>query len=179
MNDEAEISQDGQQVSLEMPEVLEKVLFYSIEEAQNALKEKDGFEPFSIVVEKDNMIIEKYPGDTPEQIRNNAYMQIKTASAFANYYTFCYDGYLDTEDPETGKNKVMDAIIVECAEKGMKNSHAICVLYEKINEKYKFEEAAYVGPAEMFFDNTKEEVDVDEFKKYQEKFLNESKENKD
>lgn len=152
---------EQEQETLEMDEVLEKVLFFCLDEAKQKKTELGDFAPFTVIVEGDNMHIETYPGDDADSIRENAKAQVKTASSFATHYAYCYDGFLDAEDAETGKPAVLDCIIVECAQRDMDEAYAIVLVYEEDGDTLTFgEEPAYAGPAEFFFE--KDGVDVAE-----------------
>ena len=145
-----EIYETDEQGTLEMDEVLEKVISYCAEEAKEKLAQTGSFEPFTIVVEGDNMHIENHPGDDPEEIRANAKVAVATASGFADYYCFCYDGFVDTDAGE------LDAIIVEAAAREDDEAMAIVNLYrvdDSADGSITFEdELAYVGETETWFD---------------------------
>ena len=146
---------------MEMDEVLEQVLAYAVDEAKTKLIEMGQFEPFTIVVENDNMHIESFPGDY-DTLRNDVRDQVKTASSFASHYVFCYDGYIDTSEG------TLDAIIVECAERDQEEAYAIAQIYtvdESGDGGMTFEDGlAYIGPAEMFFDaDIVAKAEADEF----------------
>ena len=138
---------------LEFDEILEQVLSFCLDEAKTKKVELGEFEPFTVIVEGENMHIETYPGDDSDQIRANAVAQIKTASSFATHYAFCYDGFMEAEEVETGKEAVLDCIIVECAQRDMDEAYAIVLNYEEDGDILTFgEEAAYAGPAEFLFE---------------------------
>ncbi len=145
-----EIYQTDEQETLEMDEVLEKVISYCAEEAKEKLAQAGSFEPFTVVVEGDNMHIENHPGDNPEEIRSNARVAVATASSFASYYTFTYDGFVDTDAGE------LDAIVIEAAARDDEEAMAIVNLYrvdESGDGSIVFEdELAYVGETESWFD---------------------------
>lgn len=145
-----EIYETDEQETLEMDEVLEKVISYCADEAKEKLAQAGAFEPFTVVVEGDNMHIENYPGDDVEQIRANAKTAVATASDFADYYCFCYDGFVDTDEGE------LDAIVIEAAAREDDHAMGIVNLYrvdEAGDGAIVFEdELAYVGEAETWFD---------------------------
>ncbi len=162
-----EIYETDEQETLEMDEVLEKVISYCAEEAKEKLAQIGSFEPFTVVVEGDNMHIENYPGDDVEKIRANAKTAVSTASDFADYYCFCYDGYVDTDEGE------LDAIVIEAAAREDEQAMGIVNLY-RIDEAgdgaIVFEdELAYVGEAETWFDAAAVAAgDAEEMKRAQE-----------
>ena len=139
-----------EQETVEMDEVLEKVINYCCEEAKEKLAQTGSFEPFTVVVEGDNMHIENFPGDDPEKIREEARVAVATASSFADYYCFCFDGFVDTDAGS------FDAIIVEAAAREDDHAMAIVCLY-KVNDSgdgsIVFDEGmAYVSDTETWFD---------------------------
>ena len=101
-----DIFETDEQETLEMDEVLEKVISYCAEEAKEKLAQVGSFEPFTVVVEGENMHIESHPGDDVDVIRARAREAVATASGFASHYCFCFDGFVDTDEGE------MDAIVI-------------------------------------------------------------------
>ena len=145
-----EIYETEEQEVLEMDEVLEKVISYCAEEAKEKLAQVGSFEPFTVIVEGDNMHIESHPGDDPEQIRARARVAVATASSFADYYCFCFDGFVDTDAGE------LDAIVIEAAARDQEQAFVIVNLYN-VNESGEgtlvFEdELAFVDNTETWFD---------------------------
>ncbi len=137
---------------LDLDETLEQVLGFCLDEAQKKKIELGGFEPFTVIVEGENMHIETYPDEDPEAARANAEAQIRTASSFATHYALCYDGFIEAEEEETGEETTLDAIIVECAQRDMDEAMAIVLVYEDEDGVIDFsEEAGYAGPAEFLF----------------------------
>ena len=138
---------------LDLDETMEHVLSYCLDEAQNKKIELGSFDPFTVIVEGENMHIETYPDEDPEIARANAEAQIRTASSFATHYALCYDGFMEAEEVETGKEAILDCIIVECAQRDMDEAYAIVLNYEEDGDTLTFgEEAAYAGPAEFLFE---------------------------
>ena len=75
-----DIFETDEQETLEMDEVLEKVISYCAEEAKEKLAQVGSFEPFTVVVEGENMHIESHPGDDVDVIRARAREAVATAS---------------------------------------------------------------------------------------------------
>lgn len=140
----------GEVEAIEMDEVLEKVINYCAEEAKEKLAQTGTFEPFTVVVEGDNMHIENFPGDDPEKIREEARVAVATASSFADYYCFCFDGYVDTDAGN------YDAIIIEAAAREDDHAMAVVCLYKEGDSgdgSLVFDEGlAYVSDTETWFD---------------------------
>ena len=132
---------------LEMDEVLERITFYSFDEAKKKLNAGEECVPFTVVVEGEQMFVENHPADDVETCRAQAVSTIKSASTFASHYSFCYDGFLMTDDGQ------LDAIIVECASREMDQAYAIALLYRVKNGKPAYEEQpAFVDYVETAFD---------------------------
>ncbi len=156
---------------LDLDETMEHVLSYCLDEAQNKKIELGSFDPFTVIVEGENMHIETYPDEDPEIARANAEAQIRTASSFATHYALCYDGYVEAEEEETGKEADLDGIIVECAQRDMDEAMAIVLIYDEDGDRIEFsEEAGYAGPAEfLFVKDAVKAAEEDEFARAQAK----------
>lgn len=137
----------SEQETLEMDETLEKILFYSLDQAQEKLEAGEEFAPFTVIVDGDKMFEETYPVEDVMQVRHAAESAVKSASAFSSHYVFCYDGFLMTDDGQ------LDAIMVECATNDMDKAYAIARLYREEDGKLVFEKTpAFVDEADTFFD---------------------------
>ena len=66
-----EIENDSQEVP-EIPEILEKVLLFSLDEAKEKMSQGAEVIPFTALVVKDNLFIESHPGETAEECFNFA-----------------------------------------------------------------------------------------------------------
>ena len=95
------------QENLEMDDILERITFYCLDEAQIKLEAGDELTPFTVIVDGDQMFEENFPGDDVVSCRHAAESNVKSSSAFSTHYAFCYDGFLMTDDGQ------LDAIIVE------------------------------------------------------------------
>lgn len=137
-----------EEATLEMDEILEKILFYALDEAKQKIEAGEEMPPFTVIVEGENMFVENYPEETdPEACRANAQANVKSASTFASHYVFCFDGFLETDQGQ------IDAVIVECASNDMENAYVIGQLYQIEGDEVHFEEQpAYIDDAESFFD---------------------------
>lgn len=138
----------AQQESLEMDEVLEKIVFYSLDEAKGKLESDGECAPFTVVVSGDQMFVENYPDEGVEMCRANAEANVKTASTFASHYAFCYDGFLETNQG------ALDAIIVEAADCDMEQAYVIGLLYTQDDDGARSfkEQPAFIDYAPTFFD---------------------------
>lgn len=116
-----EIENDSQEVP-EIPEILEKVLLFSLEEAKEKMAQGAEVIPFTALVVKDNLFIESHPGETAEECFNFAEHTVKGARG-ADAYALCYDGYIDTDDGQK------DALIAEGGVPGEDEGFAVGFLY--------------------------------------------------
>ena len=160
---------EEEEQSLEMDEILEKIVFYCFDEARGKLDAGEDVVPFTVVVEGDQMFVENYPEEDVETCRANAMANVKSASTFASHFAFCYDGFLMADDGQ------IDAIVVECATREMEQSYIIALVYlphEDAPIEYE-QTPAFVDNGESFFDratvekviasenaDTKEEADL-------------------
>ena len=135
----------------EIPDILEKVLLFSLDEAKNKMEEGDDVIPFTALVVKENLFLETHPGESAAECFAYARHTVEGARG-ADAYAFCYDGYIDTDAGQK------DAIIAEGGIPGEDEGYAIGYLYtEKGENNYKFEaEPAYIGEAPHFMANLKD-----------------------
>ena len=134
----------------ELPDLLEKVLIFALEEMKEKLEQGQDIIPFSCLVVKDNLFMESHPGDTPEQCFADARHTVEGARG-AEAYAMGYDGYIETDEG------VKDALIAEGGLPGEDAGHAIGYLYTMDDEgNVTFaDEAAYIGEAPNFMEGLK------------------------
>ncbi len=133
-----------------IPEILEKVLVYVLEEAREKMEQGDEVVPTSALVVKENLFLETHPGDTVDACFEEARHTVARARG-ADAYAFCYDGYIDTDDG------MKDALIAEGGVPGAPTGYAVCYLYEldKANCPLFEEEIAFIGDAPNFMEGLK------------------------
>lgn len=133
----------------DIPELLEKVLLFTLDEAKEKLKQNGEFAPFTALVVKENLFIETAVKDdgvtTAEESYALAQHTVEGARG-ASAYSLCYDGFVDTDAGEK------DALIAEGGIPGEEAGYAVGYLYEvDENGNYQFEsEPAYIGEAPNF-----------------------------
>lgn len=129
----------------EIPETLEKVLLFSLEEAKEKLAQGSEVIPFTALVVKENLFLENHPGESAEECFNFARHTVEHARGAAAY-ALCYDGYIEVDDG------VKDALIAEGGIPGEDDGYAVGYLYETSEDgEVKFEEEpAYIGEAPNF-----------------------------
>lgn len=147
------VDTDSQTVP-EIPEILEKVLLFALEEGKQKMIAGEDVIPFTSLVVKDNVFIETHPGNDPEECFNYARHTVQGARG-ADAYAFCYDGYVDTDAG------TKDALIAEGGIPGTDEGYAVSFLYEpKEGAAPVFEsEPAYVGAAPNFMALLKESTE--------------------
>lgn len=134
----------------EIPEILEKVLLFSLEEAKEKMTNGADVVPFTSLVVKENLFIESHPGESVEECFAFAKHTVENARG-ADAYAFCYDGYIDTDDG------VKDALIAEGGVPGEDRGYAVGYLYTLADEKPTFEEeVAYIGESPNFMSELKD-----------------------
>ena len=129
----------------EIPEILEKVLLFSLDEAKEKMEQGEEVVPFTALVVKENLFIETHPGNSADECFAYARHTVEGALG-ADAYAFCYDGYIETDDG------VKDALISEGGIPGEAKGFAVGYLYSVgDNDKITFEtEPAYIGEAPNF-----------------------------
>lgn len=145
----------------EIPEILEKVLLFTLEEAKEKMSNGADVIPFTGLVVKENLFIESHPGDSVEECFAFAKHTVENARG-ADAYAFCYDGYIDTDEG------VKDALIAEGGVPGEDRGYAVGYLYTPNEGAPTFEaEVAYIGEAPNFMSELKDaesysEEEIDE-----------------
>ena len=141
----------------EIPEMLENVLLFALDEAKEKMEEGAELVPFTTLVVKENLFIESHPGDSSEECYNLAQHTVEGARG-ADAYAFCYDGYVETDDG------TKDVVIAEGGVPGAEDCYAVGYFYTVDDEGgYIFEEeAAYIGEAPNFMAKLKSGVDYGE-----------------
>ncbi len=128
----------------EMPDILEKVLLFALNEAKDKAEKGEDVIPFTALVVKEDLFLESHPGESAEECFAFARHTVQGARG-ADAYALCYDGYIETDDG------VKDALIAEGGVPGADEGHAIGFLYVEADEGLVFEqEAVYVGSAPNF-----------------------------
>lgn len=150
----------------EIPEILEKVMLFVLDEAKEKMNQGADVVPFTALVVKDNLFLENHPGDSADECFTGAKHTVEGARG-AEAYAFCYDGYIETDAG------TKDALIAEGGIPGEEEGMAIGYLYSIVDEKPVFEEEpAYIGEAPNFMADLKE---ADEYRddEIEEKYLEE------
>lgn len=129
----------------EIPEILEKVLLFSIGRAKEKMEAGEDVVPFTSLAVKETLFMESHPADNEQACFNLARHTVEHARG-AQAYSFCYDGYVDLDDG------THDAIIAEGGVPGEDKGFAVGQLYTAGDDgKVAFEsEPVYIGPAPNF-----------------------------
>ena len=141
----------------EIPEILEKVLLFSLEEAKEKMKQGADVVPFTALVVKENLFLENHPGESADECFAFARHTVENARG-AEAYALCYDGYVEVDD------ETKDALIAEGGIPGEDEGVAVGFLYtmSEDGEPAFEEEPAYIGEAPNFMSGLKEVDQYDE-----------------
>ncbi len=146
----------------EIPEILEKVLLFALDESKEKLSQGEDVVPFTALVVKDNLFLENHPGETAEECFNFARHTVEHARG-ASAYALCYDGYVEIDDG------TKDALIAEGGVPGEDAGYAVGYLYECDDEGNLAleDEPAYIGEAPNFMialgsSDSYDDEDIDE-----------------
>lgn len=148
----------------QMPEILERVLLYALDEGKQKMGSGEDIVPFTTLVVRDNVFVETHPGDSAQECFNLAQHTVEGARG-ANAYALCYDGYIETDDG------VRDALIAEGGVPGSPTGYAIGYLYTGVEGVPPvFDDSpSYIGEAPNFMDKLRdatEYADADIDNKY-------------
>ncbi|MDR0347269.1 MAG: hypothetical protein LBH56_02715 [Coriobacteriales bacterium] len=133
---------------LNSEEILERTVLYALEQAAEALSQAGSFEPFTILIDGEELFIEEQPGNSEEDSYASARRAIYQMERICNAYVFCYDGYVDLEDGAS------DAVVAEFANKGDEKAQVVVMMYHLHGDHYHFDETLYqVGEADTLFSN--------------------------
>lgn len=143
-----------------LPEDLNKVLVYALNQGRDTIKEGEVLVPFTVLLVGDKPFSRQHPGDNPQECFNLAKHEVEGARG-AKAYAFCYDGYLDTNQG------TKDAVIAEGGMPGEPNGYAIGYLYtiDSDGNASFGTTPSYIGNAPNFMASLKEEETVDEGEK--------------
>ncbi|MEG2932266.1 MAG: hypothetical protein RR842_01690 [Gordonibacter sp.] len=149
----------------EIPEILEKVLLFALDEAKEKMMQGADVVPFTALVVKDNLFIENHPGESAEECFGFARHTVEHARG-AEAYALCYDGYIEVDD------ETKDALIAEGGIPGEDEGVAIGYLYtmNDAGEPTFEAEPAYIGEAPNFMGDLKEASEYDD-EEIEEKYL--------
>lgn len=141
----------------EIPELLEQVILYALDEGKEKLSQGAELVPFTALVVKENLFIETHPGESADACFAAAEHTVRGARG-AGAYALCYDGYVETDDGSK------DAVIAEGGVPGEQEGFAVGYLYTADDEgNLTFEEEpAYIGEAPNFMAALKESDQYDE-----------------
>ena len=129
----------------EIPEILEKVLLFSLEHAKGKMESGEEVVPFTSLAVKETLFMESHPADDEQGCFNLARHTVQHARG-AEAYSFCYDGYVDLDEG------THDALIAEGGIPGEDRGFAVGRLYTVDGDgNVEFEdEPVYIGPAPNF-----------------------------
>ena len=140
---------------LETDDLMEKVTLYAFDQAIQKLEQGGIVEPFTILIEGENLKIESHSGEDAAECFESARRTIYVMEKLTDAYVFCYDGYVEMED------ETKDALIVERAFKGDVNGEALALMYTEDEDNLTFEDDIYsLGESPSLFNS--EEITSDQ-----------------
>lgn len=151
--DEDLLGPEEELLELDLPEDVQKTLFYSIDEATKKIATCEELDPFTMVLAGEDLFMDTHPIDEVEACRASAAEAVNSIAHIADAYVFCYDGYIGNEEGE------YDMLISEVGIKGAGQATAYGLLYEiEISEDedapiVTFDEGlVLLGPSDNLFD---------------------------
>lgn len=129
----------------EIPEILEKVLLFSLDRAKGKLEAGEVLVPFTSLAVKETLFMESHPADDEQACFNLARHTVEHARG-AQAYSFCYDGYIEMDDG------THDALIAEGGIPSADKGYAVGQLYTVDDDGAVTvdSEPVYIGPAPNF-----------------------------
>ena len=114
---------------LDASESLDKIVLFTLEEAQGKLAQEGELEPFTVILCGENLFIERQPGADAVACLRTAAETVQKLAHLAQAYVFSYDGYVST--PEGSR----DALIAERGILGTQQANAFALLYSRDTEQ--------------------------------------------
>lgn len=140
---------DSEYEEIELSEDLQKILFYSIDEAINHLENEDTYTPFTVTLAGEDVFLDKHDGEEVEDCFKLAKDAVNLIAHIADAYVFCYDGYIELEDGTES-----DMIISELGVKGDDSAKVFGLMYRyDENGQLNYDEALVdLGLSDNLFD---------------------------
>jgi hypothetical protein len=131
---------------LNSEQILERAILYALEQGAEKLTQGASLDPFTILIEGEELFIEDQPATSEEESYEAARRTIYQMERLCGAYVFCYDGYVDLDDGTS------DALVVEYASRGDEVAQVIVRMYHRHGDHYHFDETLYqVGEADTLF----------------------------
>lgn len=119
---------DDGTTTVEMSENLMQAVGYAFQEAMSKLADGSELQPFTVILNGENLTIEEHDGEDDDECRASAQRAINVDPASVDGYAYAYDGFIQTGlDPDD----TQDAIIVECAEYDDDHATVLCKIYDQ------------------------------------------------
>jgi hypothetical protein len=136
---------------LSSEQILERAVLYALDQGREMLEQSGEFEPFTVLIDGEELYIEEHPAESEEESYASARRTVYQMERVCSAYAFCYDGYVDLEDGTS------DALVVEFANKGDKQAQIIVLTYHRHDDHYHFNDTLYqVGETDTLFGGTPE-----------------------
>ena len=121
--------------TVEITDRLAGIAQFAFDEAIEQLDSGEELDLFVVIIKGEDLYVESFAEGEVDEVYNYARAELARESAEIDAYALCYDGYLETDEGE------VDAIIVEAAEKGDDEGHALGLVYRVDDAAIEFEEA--------------------------------------
>jgi hypothetical protein len=157
---------------LSSEQILERTVLYALEQAAEKLGQNGGFDPFTILIEGEELYLEEHPGESEEASRRSARLTVYQMERLCDAYVFCYDGYVELADDvdadgtsgaddvdadadadaedgadadalDDGHANTRDALVAEYASKGDALAPVIALMYHRHGDHYHFDDTLY------------------------------------
>jgi hypothetical protein len=126
--------------------VLERTVLYAFDQGAEILEQRGELEPFTILIEGEELYIEEHPAESEEESYASARRTVYQMERLCDAYVLCYDGYVNLEEGTS------DALVIEYAHREDAQAQTIIRLYHRHGEDYHFGDELYqVGEAESLF----------------------------
>lgn len=116
--------EDPEYEEIELSEDLQKILFYSIDEALGKLEKEDTYVPFTVTLAGEDIFLDKQDAEEVDECFALAKEAVNLIAHIADAYVFCYDGYIELEDGTES-----DMIVAEVGVKGDDSAKVFGLMY--------------------------------------------------
>lgn len=144
-NEELEFDEE----EIEIPDVLEELLVFAINDAKERLKEDGELAPFTATLVRETVYFDTILGETPDEMYDLAAAKVAEMDGLTAY-AFCYDGWVEGDES--------DALICEGGLPGEPAGYAVCSPYSVSDAgEYDFtDEILFIGDAPNYAEELSE-----------------------
>jgi hypothetical protein len=110
-------------VALDPQQTLDKIVLYALDEGRQKLEENGSFEPFTVILRDEDLLVENHVGDDVLECFESAARTVQALASSSQAYVFVYDGYINSVEGR------LDAMIAERGVVGQNQADAFALLY--------------------------------------------------